>query len=132
MSDLHTGECIHGGYFVAGASIHTVGEVFPLAKVSVICSNKVTFQVKRSLNNVIFFPYVLLKITCHHLECLLCRFLRSAFCHPTKEVSPPRNAFDNKMVKINQRTYSVFLRVKGVGSFVVGCKKGFNVMQTDK
>lgn len=46
MSDLHTGECIHGCYFIAGPSIHAVGGVHPLTKVSVICSNRATFQVR--------------------------------------------------------------------------------------
>lgn len=46
MSDLHTGECIHGCYLIAGPSIHTVGGVHPLTKVSVICSNSATFQVR--------------------------------------------------------------------------------------
>lgn len=40
VSDLHTGECIHGCYFIAGPSIHTVGDVQPFAEVSMFCSNK--------------------------------------------------------------------------------------------
>lgn len=46
VSNLHTGECIHGCYFIAGASIHTVGDIHPFAKFSMICSKKVTFQVR--------------------------------------------------------------------------------------
>lgn len=46
VCDLHTGECIHGCYFIAGPSIHTVGDVHPFAKLSMICSNKVTFQIR--------------------------------------------------------------------------------------
>lgn len=65
MSDLHTGERIHGGYFIAGPSIHAVGDVHPFTKVSVIYSNKVALQVSmnRCLNDKCFAFF-----TCHHLE----------------------------------------------------------------
>lgn len=60
MADLHTGECIHGCYFIAGPSIHTVGDVHPLAKVSMICSNRATFQVGVKKKDVIYFCTFLL------------------------------------------------------------------------
>lgn len=112
VSDLHTGECIHRCYFIAGPSIQTVGDVRPFAKVSMICSNTVTFQFKMRG----FASYVpFFKITCHHLECLVLPFPvkgRSIFVIQQREVSPPRNVFDNKVVqipqvKINQHADSV-------------------------
>lgn len=44
--NLHTGECIHGRYFIAGSSVHTVGDVLTITKVSVIYTDKITFQEK--------------------------------------------------------------------------------------
>lgn len=92
MSDLHTGECIHGRYFIAGPSIHTVGGVHPLTKDSVICLNRATFQVRVKKDVRYFCTFLFFLITCHHLESLVCRFLLKE-SQPTKESLTPEECF---------------------------------------
>lgn len=42
LFNLHTGECIHGRYFVARPSIHAIGGFLPIAQVSVIYTDMTT------------------------------------------------------------------------------------------
>lgn len=97
-SYLHTRECIHGRYFIASPSIHTIADVLAVTKVSMIYT---TFQIELLVKGyyllklfVVSSLYIL-RITCHHLRCFLPfpENQRNIFISPQKGViSPPRNA----------------------------------------
>ena len=42
--NLHAGERIHGRYSIASPSVHTIGGVLAIAKLSVLYTDKTTFQ----------------------------------------------------------------------------------------